>query len=248
MFFSAIRVKGGFNNNPTASQFEAVYKHLIVHNEIKTSNGANCELQDLTPIVVTSSTHITNTNYLDLLYKAEEDSEKNQITDDLVFLSPNEIQYIDDVVEYIFGFVVRKISNKMSCLNCITAITKKNYDNAFSLIQAKSRGGLIKPSRDVVVLCKTVEHIFKSYQHKLSSIPNNPINYLITKTMSKIQIYHFNCISDHILNQSPLNNYLLQIIHLTLKMYLTVQLHHSNKTTSEPIQQIRSFFNKNCSF
>lgn len=127
MFFSAVRAKGGFNNNPTASQFEAAYKRLIVHNEIIVSNGANCEPQDLTPILfVTSSKQKTNTNYLDLLCAIEEESEENQNIDDLIFLSPNEKQYIDDVVEYIAGFVVRKIIKKMSCLNCVTAITKKN--------------------------------------------------------------------------------------------------------------------------
>lgn len=58
MFFSAIRAKGGFNNNPTASQFEAAYKRLIIHNEIKLSSFANCEPQDLTSILfVTSSTY-----------------------------------------------------------------------------------------------------------------------------------------------------------------------------------------------
>jgi len=99
------------------------------------------------------------------LYKIKEESEEKQIKGDLVSLSPNEIQYIGDVVEYIADFVIRKISKKMSCLNCITAITENNDDNAFSLIQVKSRGGLIKLSQDVVVLCKTAEHIFKLYQN-----------------------------------------------------------------------------------
>jgi len=190
VFFSEIRAKGWFNNNTTASQFEVAFKLLIVHNEIKVSNGANCEPQDLTPILfVTSSKQVTNTNYLDLLCTIEEYSEENQVTDELVFLSQNEKRYIDDVVEYIAGFVVRKIVNKMSCLNCVTAITENNDENAFSLIRVKSRGGLIKPSRDVLVLCKTAEQIFKSFQHKLSSIRNDPIHYLITKSLSKIQIY-----------------------------------------------------------
>lgn len=55
IFFSAIRATGRFNNNPTASQFEATYKRLIVHNEITVSSEANCEAQDLTPILLVSS-------------------------------------------------------------------------------------------------------------------------------------------------------------------------------------------------
>jgi len=117
------------------------------------------------------------------------------------------------------------------------------------LVCLNSRGGLIKQSRDVVVLCKTAEQIFKSYQYKLSNIRNDPIHYSITKSMSKIQICKmFNCISDHILNQSPLNNHLLQLIHLALKTYFTVRLHHSDNTTREPKQRIRSFLTKTVHF
>lgn len=38
MFFLVIRSCGGFCDNPTASQFEAAYKKLLIHNEIVTSS------------------------------------------------------------------------------------------------------------------------------------------------------------------------------------------------------------------
>jgi hypothetical protein len=122
------------------------------------------------------------------------------------------------------------------------AMIEKRVEVGLELIQVKNRGGLIKPSNDIIVLCKAAEQVFKTYQHQLSNIKNNPINYLIIKATSKIQIYNmFNCISDHILNQSPLNNHLLQIIHLTLTTYLTVRLHHFNNSISEPKERIRFF-------
>lgn len=34
-FFSAVRAKGGFNNNPTATQFKSAFKRLLVHGELK---------------------------------------------------------------------------------------------------------------------------------------------------------------------------------------------------------------------
>lgn len=36
-FFSAIRSRGGFNDNPTCLQFQAAYKRLLVHNQISSS-------------------------------------------------------------------------------------------------------------------------------------------------------------------------------------------------------------------
>lgn len=41
-FFSAIRAKGGFNNNPSALQFKAAYKRLVVHGELKHIQTGNC--------------------------------------------------------------------------------------------------------------------------------------------------------------------------------------------------------------
>lgn len=45
----------GFNNNPTASQFEAAYKRLIIHTELKVSKEANCQVLNYTPILTVSS-------------------------------------------------------------------------------------------------------------------------------------------------------------------------------------------------
>jgi DNA transposase THAP9 len=71
MLFSAIRAKGGFNNNPTVSQFEAAYKSIIVHSEIKSSSSANCMALDDTTILRVSSSNIkvkdTQSELLDLL-------------------------------------------------------------------------------------------------------------------------------------------------------------------------------------
>jgi len=56
MFFSAIRSRGGFNNNPSAAQFEAAYKRLLIHTNLTVSNGANCSPQDATNILSVTST------------------------------------------------------------------------------------------------------------------------------------------------------------------------------------------------
>ena len=50
LFFCAIRAHGCFNNNPTAQQFTAAYKRLLLHSGIKGLNG-NCQAQDNTDIL-----------------------------------------------------------------------------------------------------------------------------------------------------------------------------------------------------
>ena len=50
LFFGAIRSSGGFNNNPTAQQFTAAYKKLLLRSSIEGRNG-NCTKQDETDIL-----------------------------------------------------------------------------------------------------------------------------------------------------------------------------------------------------
>ena len=55
VFFSAIRSRGGHNNNPTARQFESAYKRLLIHCEVTGSQNANCLDQILISILTVSS-------------------------------------------------------------------------------------------------------------------------------------------------------------------------------------------------
>jgi len=71
-----------------------------------------------------------------------------------------------------------------------------------SLINIKSRGGLINPSVDVIYLCKVAERIFNSYKNLIPTKPNI-INYLIIKASSQTNLKNiFIVLADHFLNQN----------------------------------------------
>ena len=61
LFFGAVRSAGGFNNNPTAQQFTAAYKRLLLRSHIEGGNG-NCEKKDPIDIlsVLDDSCNINN--------------------------------------------------------------------------------------------------------------------------------------------------------------------------------------------
>lgn len=68
LFFDCIRSKGGYNNNPTARQFKAAIKQLLIYSEIRDSGCGNCiPLENITILYVTSSQnseHIINNSTL----------------------------------------------------------------------------------------------------------------------------------------------------------------------------------------
>jgi hypothetical protein len=112
MFFCAIRSKGGFNNNPTATQFEAAYKRLLTHAEITTSASANCLPQDDTQILYVSSNSpkiIFENNDMDSI-TFNDDPFENEGDDEIIMDTSN--NYIADVVDYLCGFVVKKLKKK----------------------------------------------------------------------------------------------------------------------------------------
>ncbi|KAF0732019.1 Uncharacterized protein FWK35_00033292, partial [Aphis craccivora] len=104
MLFSAIRAKGGFNNNFTVAQFEAAYKSIIVHVEVKSPSSANSMALDDTSILRVSSTKNKTDNsqseLLDLLCSAGTDMEE----DDNIITLYRHGEFIDDIVSYIAGF------------------------------------------------------------------------------------------------------------------------------------------------
>lgn len=118
---------------------------------------------------------------------------------------------ITGIIEYMAGFVVKKIIKNIVCVKCSIAVVKNAQHEKNSLLHIKNRGRLTQPSNEVIHLCKIVETVFKSYQHFLNK--NDVIQLLTIKATSKIQIANiFPMLSDHILEQPPLNNHLLQII------------------------------------
>ena len=60
--------------------------------------------------------------------------------------------YKESVLEYIGGFIVRKLSKRLSCELCCVALHVKGRHSfiAKSLTSSKDRGGLVYPSSDAL--------------------------------------------------------------------------------------------------
>lgn len=245
MFFSAIRSRGGFCNNPTASQFESAYKRLLIHTEIATSTQANFMRLDETEILtVTSSSQRIESDSLEYFCTAGIDIDEED-TSMLLYLDQSQYTpYLMDITQYISGFVVRKIISILKCQECAEIISESSTTET-TLIDLKTRGGLIKPNDDVTELCRIAENVFRIQQYTFQSNSSNITKKFILKAFSQININkYFLKLSNHIYNQNPINNHLIQIIQLIFKTYFTIRVHHLNKTISQPKERIRSHLTK----
>lgn len=79
------------------------------------------------------------------------------------------------------------------------------------------------------------EQVFKLYKGQLPT--NNPIDFLIIKVSYKIYINnYFGSLKNHILEQSTLNNHLLQLIKVIFKTFFNTRLNFHLKNVSQPQQ------------
>lgn len=84
-----------------------------------------------------------------------------KITDHDYFRAIHRITpFLDEVTNYISGFVVKKILKKVNCNTCHKYLIDDSK-HIFKLISEKDRhNALIKPSQDIVEICQETETVF----------------------------------------------------------------------------------------
>jgi len=110
LFFSAIRVRGGHKDNPNARQFRGAYKCLLVRHQVKTGTG-NCLLRDNTYMLNSTPAAVNVARRMEVGVP-----EDDTIPDlpDVCSIS----EYKEAGINYITGFVVKKMKEKITCLPC----------------------------------------------------------------------------------------------------------------------------------
>ncbi|CAH0556132.1 unnamed protein product [Brassicogethes aeneus] len=149
-FFSAIRSRGGFNNNPSTMQFQSAYKRLLVRHEISTAGNCISNI----PILSKSKREISDKIVNDL------EVEDVDVEDhDYCVSNSNISQYVENVLEYMAGYVVKKILDIIECFICKMELLAET-DN-YVLINIKSKGGLVSPNVDVVKILYKLEQTLR---------------------------------------------------------------------------------------
>lgn len=119
MFFSALRSRGGFNNNPNAVQFRSAYKRLLLRHNISGSALGNCTLLDTSTILYVSANKRSDADAIFNYNNNDESQYFEEFDHDYEYQRPSLEDYVIDVVKYTSGFIVRKIKRQKSiCKIC----------------------------------------------------------------------------------------------------------------------------------
>lgn len=235
-FFGCIRGRGGFNNNPTATQFIASYKRHLVQTEVKSSTSGNCS-QDIVSILgatalvsaETVSTAVTAVRRSPVLQP--EDHDYTHRVDYPESLSP----CVTSVVPYIAGFVARKVIAVTTCEDCITALESESLP---PLVKPNSRGGPVAPSQNVNSLCEMLEKGLRRLQNESASLKTVHIQakHLILEVLSLVsERKWFSQLDAHLLDCDLLDHHIYNLCKQVAEQYVRIRLHHMAKEHNREI-------------
>ena len=168
LFFSKIRSRGGFNNNPSVMQFKAAFRSLILKNCIAPSMNANCLPLESDDGYITISRkrqpYVPDTEHDDIILETYVDT-------------VSQSKFVDSCLYYIAGFVSRTVAASLSCDDCIAAMFECILDvprqDTCGFVHRKDRGGLKYVSHSVYKIISITENILNKEIICARKLPSN---------------------------------------------------------------------------
>lgn len=154
LFFNAVRGTLGWNNSPTAKDFSYIFRRFLAHVGVQPDSSGNC------------------TNF-------SEETEADFSIIDHFSAVPDfyaDSEFVENVVSYISGFVVRKVLKHEACVFCrLALIDTPTCQNRFfdhrHFIRLKNNGGLLLPSEAVVNVLRIVERLYRCLPDLMANKP-----------------------------------------------------------------------------
>ena len=243
-FFSAVRSKGGHNNNPTRRQFEVAYKRLMVHGIIKTSDKSNCILDNLDMLQCTKLKRKEEPP-TDEFHQPTEEEDFLFALMEHDYLSPSWAcsKFVMRVLAYIGGFVVRRVSEIFCCDTCKTFLVAQGkvheLDQQYALIRQKTHGKLIAPSEDVIHILKSAEKIFRKKIHEMKKkdFDHQIISYVLMDVGG--WVFDSPVMKAHFIENDPLADHRVELIKVIAQRFLKSRKNYEAKCASQPDVYVR---------
>lgn len=164
-------------------------------------------------------------------------------------------EYKHAAVAYISGFVVRMVRKRLSCAQCLLALERSDtaatmeVDIGTTFLEFKTHGGLVVPSRDVVVICEETEKCFQRLKAVLGDkLPQarRMQDVFATAVLNEVGNKVFENLTCHMFDSTPVSNHVFRLIKVIVQCYAKIRLHHLAKLKCAEITgvSVRKEFSK----
>lgn len=218
--------------------------------DIKNYSGNCTALDDTTILNITSKRNqplpiLSSIDDISLIKKYSLDvPDTVELEGDVFNFFPNVSVLSENVVTYIAGYVVKKIKKTTFCLFCQSSLEELSEamdDVRFKLLNHQNKGGLLRPSSDVIEICiiieKRLRHIFELNDKKM---PNEP-NFFKTFVHEMFAVISdnnkvFSCLDEHMFNHSFMENPKTNLIKIIISVYARIRLNSFAKLQTEKLR------------
>jgi hypothetical protein len=262
LLFSCIRARGGWNNNPNCLQLKYTLRRMLLKNSITASRNANCQILDQHSVVPVLHTRKRHSPLKDKSTTVgddhEDDSDAHTMMQHLQAAEHSEFTMY--VLHYICGFIVSKLEKRISCSQCIVAITESPsqsqersdhdycsktsdnmYDNASTFTNFVNKGGLRIPSTLVLKVVSYAEQVFRCYVSSATHDSITKEKKLKEKMVTEVS-HHFAEVDiskqeshEQFLNETLFDNHNLWLVKCIADQFFKLRLFTYAKTYNEII-------------
>ena len=160
--------------------------------------------------------------------------------------------FLEGILEYIAGWVVRSVSKKVSC-QCSFVLVRPAQANEYTsaLLTLKNNGGLVVPSASVLRIVRQCEIVLRSCVNIKKVVPGQWKGILVSKMLAEMPSDIFPELNEHsieTLNCIDTHRYILT--KLICRQFLMLRCHHTINVTNLKLtgDKIRQHMNKTVLF
>lgn len=122
LFFGCICSRGGSNNNPNCSQFKKTLRQLLLFTKNKTVESGNCS-----NFVAPGGDALDFRSEKRCIIKSDDNLDETEIDNYLDILSSIQlIEYTNEILDYIAGYIVKHLCKKVLCPYYIDLLVKSD--------------------------------------------------------------------------------------------------------------------------
>lgn len=211
----------GYNDNPTAQQFEAAYRKLLIHNDVVCSEKSNCIDSGTKILTVSSNRNKKKTQNTDSAI------DKLPIDDDY-WLSQN-LLYVDDISNHSIAYMASMLEARIigarqkvvKCDQCISAFIENELIND-SFIRFKSRKcSILQPCKSTFEICKFVDSHLKTYEGR--TVPYKAVLLEILRKISFANLFIGTTFENHPDSANQLGGHRYDFVKKIVELYMRMK-------------------------
>ncbi|KAF3837712.1 hypothetical protein F7725_009480 [Dissostichus mawsoni] len=212
LLFNSIRASGGWNNNPSARQFQAIFRRLMVRCGVSPSETGNVAAQDHTVSLSVVEMSSADT--------AEEHPSPfaniSAVVSDHSYLPTRFGGLVENALVYI----------AVSCDVCRASLLPPS--------SPENNGGLVIPSKGTVKVLRAAERVIR--QASTRQAPKvSTVTYIVRGEIGTQDVFQ---LGEHIEEtQFGIDNHYSNLLSLVVSVFLKIRLHHIAKLTSLDLQK-----------